>query len=81
MIIIVSLRIVLSFADQILKDITNRYKLLQGYKVTYIPGWDCHGMPIEQKALAEIKADHMSMAPLEIRSKGRQLTDVVFIQT
>lgn len=35
---------------QILKDITLRQKLLQGYKVHYVPGWDCHGLPIELKA-------------------------------
>ena len=55
---------------QILKDITNRYKLLCGHRVSYVPGWDCHGMPIEQKALAEARADHKTMQPLEIRKKG-----------
>ena len=39
--------------NKILKDIINRYKLLTGYKVSYIPGWDCHGLPIEMKALQE----------------------------
>ena len=33
--------------NKILKDIINKYKLLQGYKVRYVPGWDCHGLPIE----------------------------------
>lgn len=55
---------------QILKDITNRYKLLRGYKVEYTPGWDCHGMPIEQKALAQMKSDHTQLEPLDIRHKG-----------
>ncbi|MEQ8958325.1 MAG: class I tRNA ligase family protein, partial [Coleofasciculus sp. C2-GNP5-27] len=32
--------------NKILKDIINKYKLLQGHKVRYIPGWDCHGLPI-----------------------------------
>ncbi|WZZ36650.1 hypothetical protein YC2023_020051 [Brassica napus] len=35
--------------NKILKDIINRYKLLQNYKVQYVPGWDCHGLPIELK--------------------------------
>ena len=35
---------------QILKDIINKYQLLQGRRVRYIPGWDCHGLPIELKA-------------------------------
>ena len=34
---------------QILKDIINKYQLLQGRRVRYIPGWDCHGLPIELK--------------------------------
>ncbi|MCI5851404.1 MAG: isoleucine--tRNA ligase [Sutterellaceae bacterium] len=33
--------------NKILKDIINKTKLLQGYDVPYVPGWDCHGMPIE----------------------------------
>ena len=55
---------------QITKDVTNRYKLLQGYKVHYIPGWDCHGMPIEQKALEKVKADHLQLKPMDIRKRG-----------
>ncbi len=33
--------------NKILKDFINRYKMLEGYKVVYIPGWDVHGLPIE----------------------------------
>ena len=33
--------------NKILKDIINKSKLLAGYDVPYVPGWDCHGMPIE----------------------------------
>ncbi len=33
--------------NKVLKDFINRYKMLEGYKVTYIPGWDTHGLPIE----------------------------------
>ena len=58
------------FFFQILKDITNRYKLLKGYQIHYIPGWDCHGMPIEQKALAKIRADHTKLEPMKIRKTG-----------
>ena len=31
--------------NKILKDIINKYQILQGRKVRYIPGWDCHGLP------------------------------------
>lgn len=33
--------------NKILKDIVNKTKLFEGYDVPYVPGWDCHGMPIE----------------------------------
>jgi len=55
---------------QIMKDIANRYKLLRGYRVHYFPGWDCHGMPIEQKALAEARTDDLSLSALDLRNKG-----------
>lgn len=57
--------------NKILKDITNRYKLLQGHRIHYIPGWDCHGLPIEQKALAQMKGDFTVLQPLEIRAKAK----------
>jgi len=34
--------------QKILKDFINRYKIMEGYQVTFIPGWDTHGLPIEQ---------------------------------
>jgi len=37
---------------QILKDFINRYQMLKGRKVSYVPGWDCHGLPIELKVRA-----------------------------
>ena len=36
--------------NKILKDIINRTKLQRGARIDYVPGWDCHGLPIEQKA-------------------------------
>ena len=53
-----------------MKDVTNRYKLLQGYKVHFVPGWDCHGMPIEQKVLTDLRLDLGSMKPIDIRKTG-----------
>ncbi|CAB4373577.1 unnamed protein product [Rhizophagus irregularis] len=51
--------------NKVLKDIINRYKILHGYKVNYIPGWDCHGLPIELKALKELRGvDKSSLTPL-----------------
>ncbi|OWF46981.1 Isoleucine--tRNA ligase, mitochondrial [Mizuhopecten yessoensis] len=61
--------------NKILKDITNRYKLLKGYKVHYVPGWDCHGLPIELKALKGKDGTHKKMAPLEIRKKAKKVAE------
>lgn len=54
---------------QIMKDVVNRYKLLHGYQVHYVPGWDCHGMPIEHKVLAQLKDKNVS--PTHIRKEGQ----------
>jgi isoleucyl-tRNA synthetase len=37
--------------NKILKDIILRFYISQGRRVEYIPGWDCHGLPIELKAV------------------------------
>jgi isoleucyl-tRNA synthetase len=58
--------------NKILKDIINKYKLLRGYKVRYVPGWDCHGLPIELKVLQTLKPDERkNLTPLELRHKAR----------
>ena len=55
--------------SQILKDITNRYKLLCGYQINYKPGWDCHGLPIETKAIQT--KNYQTLTPVEIRRKAK----------
>ncbi|MEG4201966.1 class I tRNA ligase family protein, partial [Microcoleus sp. Pol12A5] len=42
--------------NKILKDFINRYQMLRGKKVRYVPGWDCHGLPIELKVLQNMKS-------------------------
>ncbi|CAN1857617.1 Isoleucine--tRNA ligase, chloroplastic/mitochondrial [Linum perenne] len=57
--------------NKILKDIINRYKILQNYKVHYIPGWDCHGLPIELKVLQSLDQDaRKDLTPLKLRAKA-----------
>lgn len=41
--------------NKILKDIIIRIKRMAGHSVSFIPGWDCHGLPIELKVLKEIE--------------------------
>ncbi|XP_077440129.1 isoleucine--tRNA ligase, mitochondrial isoform X2 [Vanacampus margaritifer] len=56
--------------NKILKDIHNRFEMLRGRQVHYIPGWDCHGLPIELKALGELGS--VDLSPLQIRDKARK---------
>ncbi|KAJ6499704.1 isoleucyl-tRNA synthetase [Mycena vitilis] len=53
--------------NKILKDFINRFQVSRGRRVQYIPGWDCHGLPIENKALQELGEDSASLPPLAIR--------------
>lgn len=66
--------------NKILKDIILRVKVQQGYRVRYVPGWDCHGLPIELKALEaaapESKDKNVApptMTPVEVRASARSL--------
>ncbi len=59
--------------NKILKDIINRYQLLRGRKVRYVPGWDCHGLPIELKVLQDMKsAERQNLTPLQLRQKAKE---------
>lgn len=59
--------------NKILKDIINKYQLLRGRKVRYVPGWDCHGLPIELKVLqAMTPAERQASTPLELRQRAKQ---------
>jgi isoleucyl-tRNA synthetase len=53
--------------NKILKDIIVRYKSFKGYFAPYVPGWDCHGMPIEHKVSENLGSKAASMSKLEIR--------------
>ena len=35
--------------NNVLKDVIVRYKFMGGYDVPFVPGWDCHGQPIEHQ--------------------------------
>ncbi len=54
--------------NKILKDIIVKYKSLRGFNAPYVPGWDCHGLPIEFKVTQEMrKAGDTSAEPTAIR--------------
>ncbi len=55
--------------NKILKDIIIKSKTLRGFRAPYIPGWDCHGLPIEFKVTQDMrKAGDTASDPAAIRS-------------
>ena len=57
--------------NKVLKDIVNKYKLLQGHKVRFVPGWDCHGLPIELKVLQQLTPEQrQQLTPIKLRKKA-----------
>jgi isoleucyl-tRNA synthetase len=54
--------------NKVLKDVVIKYKSLRGYRAPYVPGWDCHGLPIEFKVTQEMrKAGDTASDPATIR--------------
>jgi len=59
--------------NKILKDIINKYQLLQGRKISYVPGWDCHGLPIELKVLQAMSSEErQGLTPITLREKAKK---------
>ncbi|HUO56902.1 MAG TPA: class I tRNA ligase family protein, partial [bacterium] len=61
--------------NKILKDIIVKYKALKGFDTPYVPGWDCHGMPIEHKVMEKLGSKAKSMSKVEIRKECRQYAE------
>ncbi|MCJ7728417.1 MAG: isoleucine--tRNA ligase, partial [Sedimentisphaerales bacterium] len=53
--------------NKVLKDFVVKYKTMTGYDAPYVPGWDCHGLPIESKVVAELGEKVHQMSKLDIR--------------
>ncbi len=61
--------------NKILKDIIVKHKTMMGFKSPYVPGWDCHGLPIELHVTRELGEKARTMAKSEIRKKCREYAD------
>ena len=55
--------------NKTLKDIVNRYKSMRGFRTPYVPGWDCHGLPIEQKVARELQEKKQTVTTAELRAQ------------
>ena len=67
--------------NKILKDIVVKYKNMRGFCAPFIPGWDCHGLPIEFQLLKELKKSKDQIDQMEFRKKaGRFASKFIDIQ-
>src|SRR5574344_2489747 len=58
--------------NKILKDILIKYKTQRGFYSPYVPGYDGHGLPIENKVVKNIKGGREAVTPFELRQKCRE---------
>ncbi|MBQ3112490.1 MAG: class I tRNA ligase family protein, partial [Firmicutes bacterium] len=57
--------------NKILKDIIVKYKSMAGFDAPYVPGWDTHGLPIEQRAIKDLGLNRDKVSKVEFREKCR----------
>ncbi len=57
--------------NKVLKDVVIKYRTMCGYDCPYVPGWDCHGLPIESAIQKELGPKLKSMSPSEVRKLCR----------
>ena len=55
--------------NKILKDVILRYKSMKGYATPYVPGWDCHGLPIEHKVSKALREQKRELGVAELRAE------------
>ncbi|MEN6624650.1 MAG: isoleucine--tRNA ligase [Candidatus Sumerlaeia bacterium] len=53
--------------NKILKDLLVRYQTMTGHRVYFVPGWDCHGLPIEQKVMEKLGHKARELDPVHFR--------------
>ena len=61
--------------NKILKDIIIKSKQMAGFDVPYVPGWDCHGLPIEHKVDSELGKKKREMSQAEVRGYCRRYAE------
>ncbi|MFN4242001.1 MAG: isoleucine--tRNA ligase [Tepidisphaerales bacterium] len=55
--------------NKVLKDVLLRYKTMAGFATPYVPGWDCHGLPIEHKIQQELGPKLRELSTVEVRRR------------
>ncbi len=57
--------------NKILKDFVVKSRSMLGHDAQYVPGWDCHGLPIEHRVDMELGAKKTTLSPLKVRELCR----------
>ena len=57
--------------NKVLKDIVIKYRTMQGYDAPFVPGWDCHGLPIESAVQKDLGPKMRQLPISEVRHKCR----------
>ena len=55
--------------NKILKDVILRYKSMKGFYTPYLPGWDCHGLPIEHKVAKMLREQNKHLSTAQLRQE------------
>jgi len=58
--------------NKVLKDIVVKYKNLSGYRAAFIPGWDCHGLPIELNVTKKLGPKRKELSDAMVRKLCRE---------
>jgi len=58
--------------NKVLKDFVVKSKQMAGFDSPYVPGWDCHGLPIEFKVITDLGEEAKSLPQVEIRRRCRE---------
>jgi isoleucyl-tRNA synthetase len=58
--------------NKTLKDIIVKYKTMRGFNSAYVPGWDCHGLPVEYQLFKELGINKHQIKQLDFRKKAYQ---------
>src|SRR5271165_1515355 len=61
--------------NKVLKDFVVKSKSMAGYDAPYVPGWDCHGLPIEIKVDEQLGGKKLQMHPSDVRAACRKYAE------
>ena len=61
--------------NKILKDIIVKSRTMEGMQAPYVPGWDCHGLPIEHQVTKQLGEKKKDMSATELRRQCREYAD------